>query len=132
MKQDRIQIDGVWYVREQQTQVKTLEPKQITKTVNYIYETDKYSFEAAMIYRDDHETLYPDVSIEFTDKRHAEREFWITEYWDNPSWMRGVYHNDPDSMQDATTTMDQEGIEDFRAFLKYLETVDCINLDKQD
>lgn len=131
MSKDRIQIDGVWYVREEQPQIKTIEPHQLTNTINCIYETDKYCFEAIMIFRDDCETLYPDVSIEFTDKRPANREDWVIDYLDNPIWMRGVFHGDEESMVDAREMMDQEGIDEFRAFLKHIETKGWINLDEE-
>jgi len=134
MDKDRIQIDGVWYVRETKAEqpIKKLQPNQITNTINSIYETGKYCFEALMIYRDDLETLYPDVSIEFTDKRPGEREDWKTDYLDNPNWMRGVFHGNEESMIDARETMDQDGIDDFRAFLKYLETRGWIDLNEEE
>ena len=87
MSKDRIQIDGVWYVREGQPQSKPLEPHQLTNTLNCIYETSNYCFEAIMIFRDDCETLYPDVSIEFTDKRNADYDDWKKDSSDNPIWM---------------------------------------------
>ena len=132
MSKDRIQIDGIWYVREDQPQTETLKPEQLTNTVNCIYETYNYCFEAVMIFKDDCDTLYPDVSIEFTDKRPTKRENWITDYLDNPIWMRGVFHGDEESMVDAREIMDQEGIDEFRAFLKHIETKGWINLDEED
>lgn len=130
MSKDRIQIDGVWYVREEQPQIKTIEPHQLTNTINCIYETDKYCFEAIMIFKDDCETLYPDVSIEFIDKRPAKYDDWKKDSSDNPTWMRGVFHGDKESMIDARNLMDQEGIDEFRAFLKHIETKGWINLDE--
>lgn len=128
MSKDRIQIDGVWYVREEQPQSKTLKPHQLINTINCLYETDSYCFEASMMFRDDEETLFPDVSIEFTDKRPANREDWKTDYLDNPIWMRGVFHGNEESMIEAREMMDQDGIDDFRAFLKHIETKGWIKL----
>ena len=122
MSKDRIQIDGVWYVKEQDTNtVQELQPSDVTNYIGCVYETDAFCWEATMIYRDDLETLYPDVSVEFTDKRDADRENWIVEYWDNTKWFQGVYNNDPKSLVDARATMDVKGINDFRTFLKYIE-----------
>ena len=132
MSKDRIQIDGVWYVREGQPQIKPLQPHQLTNTINCIYETSNYCFEAIMIFRDDCETLYPDVSIEFTDKRNADYDDWKKDSSDNPIWMRGVFHGDDVAMIDTREMMDQEGINEFRAFLKHIETKGWINLDKED
>ncbi len=83
-----------------------------------------------MIFRDDCETLYPDVSIEFTDKRNVDYDEWKKDYLDNPIWMRGVFHGNEESMIDARGIMDQEGIDDFRAFLKHIETKGWIKLDE--
>ena len=132
MSKDRIQIDGVWYVREGQPQIKPLQPHQLTNTINCIYETSKYCFEAIMIFRDDCETLFPDVSIEFTDKRNADYDDWKKDSSDNPTWMRGIFHNVEESMIDAREMMDQEGIDEFRAFLKHIETKGWINLDEKE
>jgi len=129
MSKDRIQIDGVWYVKEQDTNtVQELQPSDVTNYIGCTYETDDFCWEAMMIYRDDLETLYPDVSVEFTDKRDADRENWIVEYWDNPSWLRGVFHGHEESMVDARATMDVKGINDFRTFLKYIEQRGWIDL----
>ena len=129
MSKDRIQIDGVWYVKEQDTNtVQELQPSDVTNYIGCVYETDAFCWEATMIYRDDLETLYPDVSVEFTDKRDADRENWIVEYWDNTKWFQGVYNNDPESLVDARATMDVKGINDFRTFLKYIEQRGWIDL----
>ena len=129
MSKDRIQIDGVWYVKEQDTNtVQELQPSDVTNYIGCVYETDAFCWEATMIYRDDLETLYPDVSVEFTDKRDADRENWIVEYWDNTKWFQGVYNNDPGSIGSARATMDVKGINDFRTFLKYIEQRGWIDL----
>jgi hypothetical protein len=129
MSKDRIQIDGVWYVKEQDTNtVQELQPSDVTNYIGCVYETDAFCWEATMIYRDDLETLYPDVSVEFTDKRDADRENWIVEYWDNTKWFQGVYNNAPKSLVDARATMDVKGINDFRTFLKYIEQRGWIDL----
>ena len=129
MSKDRIQIDGVWYVKEQDTNtVQELQPSDVTNYIGCVYETDAFCWEATMIYRDDLETLYPDVSVEFTDKRDADRKNWIVEYWDNTKWFQGVYNNDPESLVDARATMDVKGINDFRTFLKYIEQRGWIDL----
>jgi hypothetical protein len=129
MSKDRIQIDGVWYVKEQDTNtVQELQPSDVTNYIGCVYETDAFCWEATMIYRDDLETLYPDVSVEFTDKRDADRENWIVEYWDNTKWFQGVYNNAPESLVDARATMDVKGINDFRTFLKYIEQRGWIDL----
>ena len=113
---DRIQINGVWYVRETQEQEIILD--DLTKTLNIIYENGNYSWEATRIYKDDGETFYDTFDVEFTDKTKTP---WHTEYWDNMSFFKGVLENDAHSMILAKETMDNEGIKHFKAFLKYLK-----------
>ena len=57
---------------------------------------------------------------------------WKKDSSDNPKWMRAVFHNVEESMIDTREMMDQEGINEFRAFLKHIETKGWINLDKED
>jgi hypothetical protein len=106
-QKDRIQIDGVWYVRE----------KSIPISKNLIYtwfdgcvvENDKYAFEISRLQKDD-DTYYDDISIEFTDKRFDKRENWKVEYWDNNNWMKGVLNNNPVSLEQLKESMDEEDI----------------------
>lgn len=114
---DRIQINGVWYVREtEQNQEIILD--DLTQTLNIIYENGNYSWEATRIYKDDGETFYDTFDVEFTDKSGKP---WNTEYWDNMSFLKGVLENDNHSMKLAKESMDDEGIRHFKAFLKYLK-----------
>jgi hypothetical protein len=113
---DRIQINGVWYVRETQPEEIILD--DLTQTLNIIYENGNYSWEATRIYKDDGETFYDTFDVEFTDKTKTP---WHTEYLDNNSFFKGVLENDAHSMKLAEETMDNKGIKHFKAFLKYLK-----------
>ena len=64
--EDRILINGVWYVRETQPEEIILD--DLTQTLNIIYENGNYSWEATRIYKDDGENFYETFDIEFTDK----------------------------------------------------------------
>ena len=64
MNKDKIQIDDVWYIREDQSEKKL----DVTNFIGCVYENDEYAWEATKIYKDDDKTFYPDVSIKFTDK----------------------------------------------------------------
>jgi hypothetical protein len=117
MKKDRIQIDGVWYVKEEPTQNKIeIEDHQLTQCQTLIYETDDYCWKAFRIYKDDWVTFYDEVGIEFLDKE-GDREDWKEEYWDNNNWFRGVYENNEDSLKEARESMDENGIAHFQAFV---------------
>lgn len=120
--EDKIQINGVWYVRED-TKVDTkperrkIEDHEITNFMGCVYENDKYCWEATFLFKDDNRTLYGDVDIKFTDKRT--RPF-KEDNWDNNTWLLGVLKNDEFSMVDARDSMDEDGIETFKAFLTKL------------
>ena len=119
MTKDRIQIDGVWYVKESNAKPTTkkveIEDFDITKYKGAVYETDDYCWEATKIYKDDG-TLYSGLDIKFTDKANSE----IIRYWDNDLWMRGVLESNPESLEEAREVMDEEGIAYFQAFLAKL------------
>ena len=113
--QNRIQIDGVWYVREQQEPEVQL---SITRFKGMVTESDKYCFEAALIKDDDVPGKYYDgVDIEFTDKRSRP---WKVEQWENNTWMNGVLDNNPESLSELDHICSQ-GIAEFKAFLKVLK-----------
>ena len=119
MTKDRIQIDGVWYVKESNAKPTTkkveIEDSDITKLLGAVYETDDYCWEATKIYKDDG-TLYSGLDIKFTDKANSE----IIRYWDNDAWMKGVLESNPESLEEARNEMDEEGIAYFQAFLAKL------------
>jgi hypothetical protein len=113
---DRILINGVWYVRETQPE----ETKEIvlTESIASLYETDDYVWKAIRFYKDDGETLYDGFDVDFTDKRIKP---WKEEQWDNMNWFKGILENNPDSMKDAVESMCSDGIKDFKLFLKKLK-----------
>ncbi len=123
---ERIQIFGEWYVREQTiTPGKSILPT--IKEVNFhkacMYENDDYVWEATLLATDHtyEDYIHSALGIKFTDKREVIKP-WKEEYWDNPSWLLGVYYNDHDSMRVIYNEdlMDQEGIETFRNLLRIL------------
>ena len=122
--ENRIQINGVWYVREDsQSAEETFEDIQVIQTLECLYETDDYCWAASRMYKDDGKTFYPGINIKFTDKTYktpGDREDWIEDYWDNDTWILGVYRNEPSSMLDAKEAMNEKGIKDFRNFIHKL------------
>jgi hypothetical protein len=113
MKQDRIQIDGVWYVRE----TVALAPIKLNPTEfeGIIVEDNYFCFEATRILRDSG-GYYDDINIKFTDKRIKP---WKEENWDNNIWMKGVLNNEPVSFEELPD-MGSDGIRFLQAFLQYL------------
>jgi len=116
--QDRIEINGVWYIREDlsNNQVEDLE---LSFSLQALYENDKYCWEATRLYKgDDRSGFYEDIDIKFTDKR--EKPF-KEEHWDNNAWMKHVMNNDPESMIEAKESMCDDGIKTFQLFLNKLK-----------
>jgi hypothetical protein len=115
MEQDRIQINNVWYIREDLQSDVELDP------INFegcVVENDDFSFEATRLLKDYDRGIYDDsVSIKFTDKRIKP---WENEHWDNNDWILGVINNVPDSLKELHN-LTPEGIKFFQAFLKYLK-----------
>lgn len=120
MTKDRIQIDGVWYVKESNAKPTTkkveIEDFDITKFKGAVYETDEYRWEATKIYKEDG-SLYSGLDIKFTDKT---AEPFVEQHWDNDLWMRGVLESDPEALEEAREVMDEEGIAYFQALLAKL------------
>lgn len=116
---DRIQIDGVWYVKEVTTAPVVITEDDLIKSLSLTYEPfeGKYCWEAVRIFRDE-DTFFNDISIKFTDKRTSYP--WKEDDWDNNTWMMGVYENDPDALEEAKEAMCEEGLKQFQAFLKVL------------
>ena len=118
---ERIQVTGVWYVRE--TPETEIEDKDITVSIERTWESNDWCFVAATIMKDEAETLddhYPDPYIKITDKRSDDREDWVEDEIDNPLFMFGVLEGQSDSMKDANQMFDKQGLEEFRAFLLHL------------
>jgi len=115
--EDRILINGVWYVRETEPKTETKEI-EVIDFIGSICETDDYVWKASRLYKDDGETFYEGFDIEFTDKTTLP---WKEEHWDNMNWFKGVLEDNPESIKDAIRSMDDEGIKDFKLFLNKLK-----------
>ena len=121
---DRIQVDGIWYVKESSTlPIVEIKPRDVTNSLSCTWESDNWCFEALVILRDEAENLtdiYPDPSITITDKHPENRDDWKEDSSDNPNWFIGVYEGNPESMPEAKEMMDEQGIAEFRGFIGYL------------
>ena len=122
--EERIQVNGVWYVREiEPTPEIEIEEKDITFSMERTWESSDWCFVATVIMLDGAETLddhYPDPYIKITYKCFGDRKDWIEDDVDNPNFMFGVLEGNPDSMKDAREMFDTIGLEEFKAFLRYL------------
>lgn len=113
---ERININGVWYVREDSIQENRRDNIEIYDYIGCECDTSNYSWEAIRLYKDNSETFYEDISIKFTDKRKKEDD-----YWDNNNFLKGILENDPESMKALRDSLDDNGVEDFKIFLSVLK-----------
>jgi hypothetical protein len=120
MSKDRIQIDGVWYVKEVKEDVIEQEPIKLEPThfEGYAVENDDFSFESIRLFNDE-EILYSGIDIKCIDKRGGKGN-WEEEIWDNNKWMLGVLENNPDSRKELPD-MGGDNIQFLQAFLQYLK-----------
>jgi hypothetical protein len=123
---DRIQVDGIWYVRETSTlPIVEIEEMFVTNTLGCIWESDNWCFQATAILRDEAVDLTDIfttiIDIVITDKRNSDRDKWIEhDAVDNSTWFIGVYEGNPESMPEAEEMMDEQGIAEFRGFIGHL------------
>jgi hypothetical protein len=105
--EDRIQINGEWYVREQpdaeleavlhpfRKEIKPLNREDVTAFKGFVYETDKFCYEVTIIAKSglfEEGEYYDNIDIKFTDKRIKP---WVEDHWDSMDWFRGVLENNP-------------------------------------
>lgn len=119
---ERIQIDGHWYVLEKSNETEVAPEYMYGKSC--MVETDNHLFDAQLDLEDVDKTYnHCSLSIEVTIK-NGSRENWVTEYWDNVGFLKGVLSNDPISMKDLnesiTNKYDKEA---FISLLKHLEEI---------
>ena len=127
MAKDRIQIDGIWYVRETDAipdplRMTTIDEFDVTRSLSRVWENDDWAFDAKILLAPDGtelEDTWGDCWLTITEKV-GNHDAWVKHSIDNPTWMLGVYEGDPLSMREATKMMTSEGIRLFRDFLSLL------------
>ena len=125
--EDRIQINGVWYVKADSyvdkpiptISVSLFDEDGIIYNQNCMFETADFIFRAVVLIDGDGELKYKNsLYIEFIDKRP---EPWKEEHWDNPTWLNGVILKNTDSIKVLEELkMSPSAIATFRDFLIYL------------
>jgi hypothetical protein len=117
--EDRIQINGEWYVKESTTYDAHQKELDLTYFEGCVYETDKYCFEVTRLYKDysKNEFYSSSIDIKFTDKR---TQPWKMDRWDRVSWLIGVHHNDKDALNDVFELMDADGVRELKDFIREL------------
>jgi hypothetical protein len=117
--ENRIKINGEWYVREANFDVKERKPIEPIMYRGCSVETDDYLWEVEILDK------YSAVGVSFTDKTVDPN---IKEHWDNDVWLIGVRDGNPESIRLAKQVMNDKGIEDFRNMLHHLTYVGWLNI----
>lgn len=117
MEKDRIQINGVWYVREDRVSIDQVELDP-TGFEGYVVENSQVCFEATRLKKDEG-GYYDDIDIKCTIKK-GDKKDWIEDNWDHNAWMLGVLDNNPDSLKELPN-MGGENILFLQAFLQFLK-----------
>ncbi len=110
--QDRININGVWYVKEQ-TNLNS-DDIEVTNYQGCVWEDEECLFEATKLINNEGK-LWGDVDIKFIDKALKKEE-----YFDNISWIRGVYVDELKSIEIAQKYLSTTGIVKFKNFISKL------------
>jgi hypothetical protein len=118
---DRIQLNGVWYVREDLTQQPEppfiMDESTIMESTNYAYEDDSIYIQYE-VYKKSGWMKFLDKSLYGTDSNREE-------VWDSESWLRGVAEGNPESL--AVFTEDEmKHLPKIQAFLNYLIKIDVL------
>jgi hypothetical protein len=111
---DRIEINGIWYVKEKPDSFSPIELDPV-EFEGVVVENDYFCFEATRICRDN--GGHYGLDIKFTDKRIKP---FKEDYWDNDSWMKGILNNNPDSLKELPD-IGSDGIRFLQAFLQFLK-----------
>jgi hypothetical protein len=115
---NRIEIDGIWYTREDNTTPEVT--PQLEPSVSYeglVFESDLYCFEATRL-RDDAGNFYDKhCDIKFTDKK---LDIDNSEHWDNVDWMNAVLNNDAEAIDEANESLCSQGLVEMKEVLSEL------------
>lgn len=118
MDQDRIQINGVWYVKEKESLLPTRKELEIIYFEGCVLETDEYCWEVNKLRKNEDGDFYDGVDIKFTDKTQYPLK---TDHWDGTEWLLSVLEGEYSATLGAKEEMSETGIRDFKILLQKLK-----------
>ena len=115
---NRIEIDGVWYTREDNT-TPEVKPRLESPIAfeGLVFESDLYCFEATRLRDDDGEFYDKQCDIQFTNKK---LDIDNSEHWDSVDWMNGVLDGDEESIETAMESLCTRGLIELKEVLTTL------------
>lgn len=120
--EDRIQINGTWYVKEEE-QPQT-EPQDLTYTQQCLLELDNCMFEASRMYTDYNNEIFlkDSVDIKYTNKITKS-----SDYWDNSKWMKGLFDGDKEALDEVSDMLNKSEIAQLKVFIGTLIENEWLN-----
>lgn len=117
--EDRIQINGTWYVKEQPDAVVEERQVEVFEYKGLVYEDQRFCFEATIDIKDNGILDILDL-IKVTDKRVKP---WKEETWDRLDFFRGCLERKSDSLLSlrGESGFSDDDVENFIAFLKEIQ-----------
>lgn len=117
---DRIQVNGVWYVKEENQS--SFNTENIFYSRVCVYETNEWFIKAEFYSDDDQlENVFSGCYIEFENKITG-----LKDDSENENWFFGILNNDPESMEEANRIFDADGLELFKSFLNHLININWL------
>ena len=118
--EDRIQINGVWYVKEQPDARPEPHSVEVCHTQSIIYEDQDYCFEANIaIDPETGQPLYDEIGMDVTVTDKTQGKPWKELFWDHEGFFRGCYERNPESIEVLSSDLNQGGVSNFIAFLQH-------------
>ena len=110
--EDRIQINGTWYVKEEEPC--QTEPQDLIYTQQCLLELDDCMFEASRMYSDyNNEIFFKDtVDIKYTNKITKE-----SDYWDNVTWIKGLFKGEKEALDEVSNILNKSEIAQLKVFI---------------
>jgi len=120
--EDRIQINGTWYVKEEMTA--QTEPQDLLYTQQCLLELDCCMFEASRMYTDYNNEIFlkNSVDIKYTNKFTKE-----SDYWDNGEWMRQLFDGDKEALDGVSDILNKSEIAQLKVFIGTLIENEWLN-----
>jgi len=120
--EDRIQINGTWYVKEEMTA--QTKPQDLLYTQQCLLELDNCTFEASRIYSDYNNNVFYNnsVSIKYTNKITKE-----SDYWDNGKWMKELFDGDKEALDGVSDILNKSEIAQLKVFIGTLIENEWLN-----
>ena len=120
--EDRIQINGTWYVKEEipaQT-----EPQDLLYTQQCLLELDQCMFEASRMYSDYNNEIFlkDSVDIKYTNKFTKS-----SDYWDNGEWMKQLFDGDKEALDQVSDILNKSEIAQLKVFIGTLIENEWLN-----